>query len=575
MNTGLQDAYNLAWKLALVVKGKADPGAARQLQRRAPAGRATAARDDRQRLQARRLRQLACRTDAHQSPRPHRRLRHVDRAHSEVCLPHRLADRHQLPQKFALQGARRAALRSAAMRRPFPLAASEAHAPTEPVEDTFKAFEDRFFHLVAFGQTAPAAADLGFGDIVRTWTIPADPQNDAELARAGIPQPSFYLDPAGRPCRSLRQDNRCCRDPALSRRNHRPCRGRLIQPPSTAATSCELRLPPVRHDPNPCIVAAMPIRQLSETMINQIAAGEVIERPASVVKELVENALDAGAARVEIATAGGGLILIRVSRRRRAAFRQASWSWRWRATAPRSSSTDIHDIRSLGFRGEALPSIGSVSRLTIRSRTAGADAAAEIAVEGGRVSAGAARRRQSRHVGRGARPVLRHAGAAEIHEGRARRKLGHRRCRQAHRDRLSGVRFTLSGTDRTTLDLPAADDSAGGPAAPHRAGDGRGFPGQFDRHRRRARRRGACRPCLDPVLHARQRAAAICLCQRPAGARQADRRRDPRRLRRRAAARPPCGDRAVPDARSGDWSTSTCIRPRPTCASAIPAWCAG
>jgi hypothetical protein len=65
--------------------------------------------------------------------------------------------------------------------------------PGGPVEDTFKAFEDRFFHLVAFGQAEPVSADLGFSDIVRTWTIPSDTQNDAELVRVHIPQPSFYL----------------------------------------------------------------------------------------------------------------------------------------------------------------------------------------------------------------------------------------------------------------------------------------------------------------------------------------------------------------------------------------------
>ena len=145
----------------------------------------------------------------------------------------------------------------------------------------------------------------------------------------------------------------------------------------------------------------MPIRQLSETMINQIAAGEVIERPASVVKELVENALDAGATRVEIATAGGGLSLIRVvddgggipaSELLLAVARHCT----------SKLSTDIHDIRSLGFRGEALPSIGSVSRLSIRSRTAEADAAAEISVEGGRVSAVRPAAANLRHLGRGA-----------------------------------------------------------------------------------------------------------------------------------------------------------------------------
>ena len=171
-----------------------------------------------------------------------------------------------------------------------------------------------------------------------------------------------------------------------------------------------------------------------------------------------------------------------------------------------------------------------------------------------------ARRRQSRHLGRGARPVLRHAGAAEIHEGRARRKLGGQRRHQAHRDRLSGGPLHPVG-QRPHDARPARDGRhAGGPLAADRAGHGGRVPRQLDRHRRRARRRAALRLRLDPLLHQGQRAAAICLCQRPAGARQADRRRDPRRVRRCPAARPACGHGAVPDARPGHGR-----RQRPPC----------
>jgi len=126
------------------------------------------------------------------------------------------------------------------------------------------------------------------------------------------------------------------------------------------------------------------IRQLDEAAANRIAAGEVVERPASAVKELVENALDAGAGRVEIDIADGGKTLIRVTDDGCGMTATDLPLALARHATSKIDGSDLLNIRSFGFRGEALPSLGAVGRLVIRSRVAGGDGH-EIRVSGGMV----------------------------------------------------------------------------------------------------------------------------------------------------------------------------------------------
>jgi DNA mismatch repair protein MutL len=202
----------------------------------------------------------------------------------------------------------------------------------------------------------------------------------------------------------------------------------------------------------------MKVRQLSETTVNRIAAGEVVERPASVVKELVENAVDAGAGRIEIITAGGGKTLIRVTDDGSGMGPDDLALAVERHCTSKLSEDDLLDIRTLGFRGEALPSIGSVATLTIETRAAGEPHGWAVTVAGGEkdgirpaaIAAGTRVEVRDLFFATPARLKFlksERAEAAAVGEVVKRLALAH-----------PAVRFTLSGSDRSTLELPADRD---------------------------------------------------------------------------------------------------------------------
>ncbi|WP_354186821.1 DNA mismatch repair endonuclease MutL [Bartonella japonica] len=205
----------------------------------------------------------------------------------------------------------------------------------------------------------------------------------------------------------------------------------------------------------------MIIRHLSENIINQIAAGEVIERPANVVKELIENAIDAGATRIEIVTANGGKNFIKVSDNGCGIpADQLALAVSRHCTS--KITDDVHNICFLGFRGEALPSIGSVAKLKLTSRTQNAENAAEIIVTAGKIV--------------GPKPAAANPGTiVEVRDlffvtpARLKFMKTDRAEMNAITDMVKRIaiafphiRFSLSGPDRTSMEFSATENNIQG-----------------------------------------------------------------------------------------------------------------
>ena len=181
----------------------------------------------------------------------------------------------------------------------------------------------------------------------------------------------------------------------------------------------------------------MPIRRLDPLLVDRIAAGEVVERPAAAIKELIENALDAGARRIDVAIEAGGRALIRVADDGLGMDADDLALSVERHATSKIPDGDLANIATLGFRGEALPSIASVSRLEIRSRAHGRRWSVRAFRRRRREERAAADISSRRHAGRSARSVRRDAGAAEVPQIRPRRGAGLSRRRAPSRARQS------------------------------------------------------------------------------------------------------------------------------------------
>ena len=293
----------------------------------------------------------------------------------------------------------------------------------------------------------------------------------------------------------------------------------------------------------------MAIRALPPNLVNRIAAGEVVERPASVVKELIENAIDAGASRIDVTATGGGLSLIRVADDGSGMDQDDLALSVERHATSKLAGDDLANILTLGFRGEALPSIGSVARLAIQSRARGAANAYEVSVDAGRKA-----KLKPVALAQGTTVEVRdlfYATPARLKFMKSERAEWTSIAEMVKRLGLAKpeIGFGLANAERSVLRLPA-----GAPGLADLALDriglilGQDFVADalpVSANEGRTSRRRLCRPA---DIASPQRHAVAPHRQRPAGARQIAERCGARCLRRSRAERPLSHGRALSDA---------------------------